>query len=126
MPSPGVRRRTMKAIIVICAAIAAFSFGSCAIEAISPVEQPKAVEWVEVGTRVAYGRYYTDGTVITEDGHEWGYTQDVIGGEAAYDGEPVAVVFTDNGTPDYIEDDVVGGLVKDYVTALDDLMEEYR
>ena len=26
----------------------------------------------------AYGRYYTDGTVITNDGNEWSYTTDII------------------------------------------------
>lgn len=50
----------------------------------------------------AYGRYYTDGTVITNDGNEWGYSTDTVSDQTPYDNMPVCVSFDDNGTPNDI------------------------
>lgn len=69
-----------------------------------------------------YGRYI-NGTVITNDGNEFGYDTDTISDEKAYDNEPVVAVFDDNGTPNDITDDIVLGLVKDVNTAIYDELE---
>ena len=74
----------------------------------------------------AQGRYYTDGTVITNDGNDslwWGYTTDTISDKTPTDGMPVWVAFDDNGTPDIIKDDVILGLVYDRNTAIYDELE---
>lgn len=83
---------------------------------------------VEVETQphtqyTAYGRYYTNGTVITNDGNEWAYTTDTISDKTPYDTMPVWVGFDDNGTPDRVEDDVILGLVYDRNTAIYDDLE---
>lgn len=52
------------------------------------------------------GTYYLDGTVITEDGNEWGYDTDTING----DGIAVIVHFDNNGTTNDITDDIILGL----------------
>ena len=78
---------------------------------------------VEPQTYTAYGRYYTDGTIITNDGHEWGYTTDTISDRTPTDNMPVWVAFEDNGTPDDITDDVVLGCVYDRNTAIYDDLE---
>lgn len=71
-----------------------------------------------------YGRYNINGgTVITNDGNEFGYDTDTISDEKAYDNEPVVAVFDDNGTPNDITDDIVLGLVKDVNTAIYDELE---
>lgn len=70
----------------------------------------------------ATGRYYTDGTVITDDGYIWGYSTDTISDKPAEDNMPVFVAFDDNSTPDDITDDIILGLVWDVETAIyDDL-----
>jgi hypothetical protein len=69
-----------------------------------------------------YGRYYTDGTVITNDGNEWGYTTDTVSDKTPYDAMPVWVAFDDNGTAD-ITDDIILGLVYDRETAIYDALE---
>lgn len=71
----------------------------------------------------AYGRYYTDGTVITNDGNEWGYNTDTISDQTPTDGMPVWVGFDDNGTPTNITDDIILGLVYDRNTAIYDDLE---
>lgn len=71
----------------------------------------------------AYGRYYTNGTVITDDGNEWSYSTDTISDQTPTDNMPVWVGFDDNGTPDSIEDDIVLGLVYDRETAIYDDLE---
>jgi hypothetical protein len=84
----------------------------------APTPEPKA------HTRyTAYGRYYTDGTVITDDGNEWGYSTDTISDKTPYDAMPVWVGFDDNGTPDNITDDIILGLVYDRNTAIYDKLE---
>lgn len=72
----------------------------------------------------AYGRYYTDGTVITNDGNEWAYNTDSISDKAPYNAMPVWVGFDDNATPDDITDDEILGLVYDRNTAIYDQLEE--
>ena len=71
----------------------------------------------------AYGRYYTDGTVITNDGNEWGYTTDTISEQTPYDNMPIWIGFDDNGTPNDITDDIILGLVYDRETAIYDELE---
>ena len=78
----------------------------------------------ESQTYTAYGRYYTDGTVITNDGNEWSYTTDVISDQIPTDAMPVWVGMDDNGTPDRVEDDIILGLVYDRNTAVYDQLEE--
>ena len=57
------------------------------------------------------GIYCVD-TVYTSDGNHWGYDMvDTIDGIPTYDGMPVTVWLSDNGTPDDVTDDVVLGLV---------------
>lgn len=46
----------------------------------------------------AYGHYYTNGTIITEDGNEWIYTL------PTQSSTPVLVTFDDNGTDDIVDD----------------------
>lgn len=71
----------------------------------------------------AYGRYYTDGTVITNDGNEWAYSTDLISNQTPTNDMPVWVGFDDNGTPDDITDDIILGLVYDRETAIYDNLE---
>ena len=71
----------------------------------------------------AYGRYYTDGTVITNDGNEWAYSTDLISNQIPTDDMSVWVGFDDNGTPDNITDDIILGLVYDRETAIYDNLE---
>ena len=74
----------------------------------------------------AYGRYYTDGTVITNDGNDslcWEYSTDTISDKTPYDGMPVWIAFDDNGTPDILKDDIILGLVYDRNTAIYDALE---
>lgn len=57
------------------------------------------------------GVYCVD-TVYTSDGNHWSYDMlDYVGGVPAYDGMPVTVWMSDNGTPDCVTDDVVLGIV---------------
>lgn len=73
-------------------------------------------------TYTAYGRYYTDGTVITDDGNEWGYSTDTISNQTPKDGMPIWIGFSDNGTPNDIYDDIILGVVYDrYTSVYDDL-----
>lgn len=83
-------------------------------------EAPKA----ESTRYTTYGRYYTDGTVITNDGNEWAYTTDTISDKTPTDAMPVLVGLDDNGTPDNITDDIILGLVYDRNTAIYDTLEK--
>lgn len=57
------------------------------------------------------GIYCVD-EVFTSDGNRWGYDMlDYVGDTPAYDGMPVTVWLSDNGTPEDVTDDVVLGLV---------------
>lgn len=70
----------------------------------------------------AYGRYYTDGTVITNDGNIWDYQTDSISDKTPTDAMPIWIGFDDNGTAD-ITDDIILGLVYDRNTAIYDQLE---
>ena len=92
------------------------------------IPQKKVVEPNEVEPKVhtrytAYGRYYTDGTVITDDGNIWSYAADTISDKTPTDNMPVWIGFDDNGTSADITDDVVLGLVYDVYTAIYDALE---
>lgn len=57
------------------------------------------------------GIYCVD-EVFTSDGNRWGYDMvDYVGDTPAYDGMPVTVWLSDNGTSDDVTDDVILGLV---------------
>lgn len=57
------------------------------------------------------GIYCVD-TVYTSDGNRWDYDMlDYVGDTPTYDGMPVTVWLSDNGTPDDVTDDVILGLV---------------
>lgn len=57
------------------------------------------------------GVYCVD-EIFTSDGNRWGYDMvDTIDGIPAYDGMPVTVWLSDNGTPDDVTDDIVLALV---------------
>ena len=96
---------------------------------------PKATEVVETmetletipdtmeTSRIEQGRYYTNGTVITNDGNEWWYSTREISKEIPYDGMPIIVVILDNGTKE-IEDDIIKGVVFDRETAIYDELEK--
>ena len=104
----------MKKLLVLALAGAmALSVGCTKAEA------PK----VESTQYTTYGRYYTNGTVITNDGNEWNYATDTISDKTPTDAMPVWVAFDDNGTPDNIYDDIILGLVYDRNTAIYDALE---
>ena len=53
------------------------------------------------------GIYCVD-EVFTSDGNHWSYDMlDYVGDTPAYDGMPVTVWLSDNGTPDDVTDDVI-------------------
>ena len=57
------------------------------------------------------GIYCVD-EVYTSDGNHWSYDMlDYVGDVPAYDGMPVTVWLSDNGTPDDVTDDVILALV---------------
>lgn len=104
-----------KAIIAVT--LAALALTGCGS---SPVSE----EEVEHVRYVQYGRYYSDGSIVTNDGNIWGYSADTTeSGEETYNGMPVVVVFDDNGTP-VIYDDPIIGIVFDRETAIYDRLEE--
>lgn len=82
------------------------------------------VEDAESSQYTAYGRYYVDGTVITDDGNEWSYSADTISDQTPTNAMPVWVGFDDNATPNDITDDIILGLVYDRETAIYDDLEE--
>ena len=78
---------------------------------------------VESQTYTAYGRYYTNGTVVTNDGNEWNYSTDTISDKTPTDAMPIWIGFDDNSTPDNIYDDIILGVVYDRETAIYDQLE---
>ena len=104
-----------KLLALALAGVIALSVGCTKAEA--PTPKLESVRYT------AYGRYYTNGTVITNDGNEWSYTTDTISDKTPTDAMPVWVAFEDNGTPDKIEDDIILGLVYDVNTAIYDALE---
>ena len=103
--------------------LAVIAFGVAFIVT-AEMSKKQVVEAPKVHTRyTAYGRYYTEGTVITDDGNEWGYSTDLISDKTPVDNMPVWIGFDDNGTPTDITDDIVLGLVYDVYTAIYDALE---
>lgn len=94
---------TMTAKILAALMLAAQLTGACATTA------PSASANVNVYT--LDGIYCVD-TVYTSDGNHWSYDMvDYVGDVPAYDGMPVTVWLSDNGTPDDVTDDVILALV---------------
>jgi hypothetical protein len=88
----------------------------------TPKSEPAPIPKREPQRYTAYGRYYTDGTVITEDGNERSYTTDSISDRTPTDAMPVWIGFDDNGTAE-VTDDIILGLVYDRNTAIYDELE---
>ena len=107
----------MKRLFALTLAVGAFLITTGCTTKSEPAPQ------VESQTYTAYGRYYTEGIVITNDGNEWGYTTDSISDKTPTDNMPVWVGFDDNGTPEDITDDIILGLVYDVNTAIYDALE---
>ena len=92
---------TISAKILAALMLAAQLTGACATTAPSASASVYTLD----------GIYCVD-EVFTSDGNHWGYdVVDTIDGIPAYDGMPVTVWLSDNGTPDNMTDDIVMGLV---------------
>lgn len=107
--------KILKSLILIFIAL---TFTACNNNT-TPEQQPQP----QPNPYTTTGRYYINGTVITSDGNEWSYITDTISDQASYDNEPVHIIFSDNGTPDNIYDDIILGLVLDRYTAIYDELE---
>lgn len=107
----------MKKLIALALVVGAFLIATgCTSTKSSPTPQ-------ESQRYTAYGRYYTEGIVITNDGNEWSYSTDTISDKTPTDAMPVWIGFDDNGTADDITDDIILGLVYDRETAIYDQLE---
>ena len=92
-----------------------------AIEEVSASREMESETETESETiRLDYGRYFTNGTVITSDGNEWGYTTTEISGKEPYDGMPIIVIFSEAME---IENDIIKGVIYDRETAIYDALE---
>ena len=92
---------TISAKILAALMLAAQLTGACATTAPSASASVYTLD----------GIYCVD-EVFTSDGNHWGYdVVDTIDGIPAYDGMPVTVWLSDNGTPDDMTDDIILGLV---------------
>lgn len=90
---------TISARLLAALMLAAQLTGACATTA------PSASTNVNVYT--LDGIYCVD-TVYTSDGNHWSYDMlDYVGNVPAYDGMPVTVWLSDNGTPDCVTDDII-------------------
>ena len=105
----------MKKLIALTLVVGAFLMTIGCTKTETPKHEPAQY--------TAYGRYYTNGTVITNDGNMWEYSADTISDKTPTDAMPVWVAFEDNGTPDDITDDIILGLVYDRETAIYDALE---
>ena len=91
-------------------------------------------------SRVESARFYTKdgGTVVTIDGHEWGYTTEILDdafldstGKVWFNGieheakndVPVWVRISDNGTPNYLDDDEVLKVGLDFCAYMDEQID---
>ena len=91
----------MTAKILAALMLAAQLYGACATTAPSAIANVYTLD----------GIYCVD-EVFTSDGNHWGYDMvDTIDGIPAYDGMPVTVWLSDNGTPDDMTDDFILSLV---------------
>lgn len=88
---------TISAKILAALMLAAQLSGACATTAPSASANVYTLD----------GIYCVD-TVYTSDGNRWGYDMvDYVGDTPTYDGMPVTVWLSDNGTPDDVTDDVI-------------------
>lgn len=88
---------TMTAKILAALMLAAQLSGACATTAPSASANVYTVD----------GVYCVD-EVVTSDGNHWRYDMlDYVGDVPAYDGMPVTVWLSDNGTPDNVTDDII-------------------
>lgn len=90
---------------------------ACSAQPQAPTEDP-----APHNRYITTGRYYTNGSVVTADGNEWGYSTDTISDRPAENAMPVYIAFDDNGT-DNIYDDSILGLVLDLETYIYDRLE---
>ena len=87
----------MTAKILAALMLAAQLSGACATTAPSASANVYTVD----------GVYCVD-EVVTSDGNHWRYDMlDYVGDVPAYDGMPVTVWLSDNGTPDNVTDDII-------------------
>ena len=92
---------TMTTKILVALMLAAQLSGVCATTAPSASTNVYTLD----------GIYCVD-EVFTSDGNRWSYDMlDYVGDTPTYDGMPVTVWLSDNGTPDDMTDDIVLGLV---------------
>ena len=90
---------------LICAAFGVF-FGVMFLTACNePTTTTDRV--VERNTYATYGTYYSDGTIVTDDGNAWDYFTEDVNNDT-----PVVVVFDDISTPNYIYDDEILEIVE--------------
>lgn len=116
----------MKKQIALILAMGAFLMTTGCTNTESTKAELVSISSVEPQTYTAYGRYYTDGTVITNDGNDsrwWEYSTNTISDQTPYDNMPVWIAFNDNATPNDITDDIILGLVYDRNTAIYDDLE---
>ncbi len=105
----------MKKLVALILVMGAFLMTTGCTNTEEPKQDPQRY--------TAYGRYYTEGIVITNDGNEWNYHTDSISDKTPTNAMPVWVGFDDNGTPNDITDDIILGLVYDVNTAIYDALE---
>lgn len=109
----------------LCVALQSKANGKEVAEAqeVKPSETIATETVLKETIRIEHGRYYLNGTVITNDGNEWWYSTREISSREPYDGMPVTVVFSDNGTTEKT-DDIIEGVVFDRETAIYDELEK--
>ena len=91
----------LSAKIIAALMLAAQLSGACATTAPSASANVYTVD----------GIYCVD-EVVTGDGNHWSYDMlDYVGDVPSYDGMPVTVWLSNNGTPDDVTDDFILGLV---------------
>ena len=95
----------------------------CSLALVGCNTQEEPTPQVESAQYTAYGRYYTNGTVITNDGNKWAYSTDSISDRTPTDAMPIWIAFDDNATPNDITDDIILGAVYDRNTAIYDDLE---
>ena len=66
-----------------------------------------------------YGRYYTNGTFVDTNGEVWNYQTDFVDDKPVYNGMPICVGVSSNGTQT-LSDDVIQWCMLDYVTQMKD------
>ena len=92
---------TMTTKILAALMLAAQLTGACATTAPSASDNVYTLDAI-----------YCVDEVFTSDGNHWSYDMlDYVGDVPAYDGMPVTVWLSDNGTPDDVTDDVILALV---------------